>query len=262
MTCLNDNMRQLLLLVLCVSPMAAQVSASLSGTVTDPSGGVVGAASVTVTNIGTGAARRGDTDDAGHYRFTALPPGQYEVDATKTGFSTGVRSGVKLAVGQDATVDFSLRVGQSSQQVTIEADAPIVSVTPVDSSGLVVQQQFDDLPLNGRSYDELLTLNPGVVNFTFEKFGGVGVSNSTSGNNFAVSGNRPQQNMYLLNGVEFSGAAENNMQPGGVSQQLLGVDAVLEFNLLRDSYGAEYGKHPGAQVLIIIESGTNQLHGS
>ena len=113
------------------------------------------------------------------------------------------------------------------------------------------EQQVRNLPLNGRSFDELLTLNPGVVNFTLEKTGGIGVSNSTVGNNFAVSGNRPQQNLFLLNGVEFTGAAENNMQPGGTSQQLLGVDAVQEFNLLRDSYGAEYGKRPGAQVLIV-----------
>ena len=111
------------------------------------------------------------------------------------------------------------------------------------------------------AYDELLTLNPGVVNFTWEKTGGIGVSNSTAGNNFAVSGNRPQQNLFLLNGVEFTGAAENNMQPGGTSQQLLGVDAVREFNVLRDSYSAEYGKRPGAQVLIVTQSGTNQFHG-
>ncbi len=100
------------------------------------------------------------------------------------------------------------------------------------------------------------------MNFTWEKTGGIGVSNSTVGNNFAVEGNRPQQNLFLLNGVEFTGAAENNMQPGGTSQQLLGVDAVREFNLLTDSYSAEYGKRPGAQVLIITRSGTNLLHGS
>jgi hypothetical protein len=82
------------------------------------------------------------------------------------------------------------------------------------------------------------------------------------GNNFAVSGNRPQQNLYLLNGIEFTGAAENNMQPGGTSQELLGVDAVREFNVLRDSYDAQYGTRPGAQVLIVTQSGTNQLHGS
>ena len=136
------------------------------------------------------------------------------------------------------------------------------SVGTTDASGVINQLQVRDLPLNGRSYDELLTLNPGVVNFTWEKTGGIGVSNSTNGNNFAVEGNRPQQNLFLLNGIEFTGAAENNMQPGGASQQLLGVDAVREFNVLRDSYGAEYGKRPGAQVLIVTQSGTNQLHGS
>ena len=87
--------------------------------------------------------------------------------------------------------------------------------------------------------DLLLPLNPGVVKFTWEKTGGIGVSNSTTGNNFAVEGNRPQQNIFLLNGIEYTGAAENNMQPGGTSQELLGVDAVREFNVLRDSYGAE-----------------------
>ena len=137
-----------------------------------------------------------------------------------------------------------------------------MSVATTNISGLVAGQQIRDLPLNGRSYDELLTLNPGVVNFTWEKTGGVGVSNSTAGNNFVVSGNRPQQNLFLLNGIEFTGAAENNMQPGGTSQELLGVDAVREFNLLRDSYGAEYGKRPGAQVLIVTRSGTNQFHGT
>ena len=149
-----------------------------------------------------------------------------------------------------------------SQQVVVHADAPLVNVNTGDISGLVGERQIQNLPLNGRSYDELLTLNPGIVNFTSEKTGGVGVSNSTVGNNFAVSGNRPQQNLFLMNGVEFSGAAENNMQPGGVSQELLGVDAVREFNVLRDSYGAEYGKRPGAHVLIVTRSGTNQVHGS
>ena len=137
-----------------------------------------------------------------------------------------------------------------------------MSATTQDISGLVGERQVKDLPLNGRSYDLLLTLNPGVVNFTPQKTGGIGVSNSTTGNNFAVSGNRPQQNLFLLNGVEYTGAAENNMQPGGTSQQLLGVDAVREFNVLRDSYGAEFGKRPGGQVIIVTQSGSNQIHGS
>ena len=254
--------RYLLALLFCALPGSAQVSAVLSGTVTDQSGGTVSGATVTAKSVDTGATRSTVTDAAGRYQVFSLPVGQYEVRAKKAGFTEEVRTGVQLVVGQDATVDLVLRVGESSQQVTVNGDAPPVSVTTTDISGLVGEQQVKDLPLNGRSYDELLTLNPGVVNFTWEKTGGIGVSNSTVGNNFAVSGNRPQQNLFLLNGVEFTGAAENNMQPGGTSQQLLGVDAVREFNLLRDSYGAEYGKRPGAQVLIVTQSGTNQLHGS
>src|SRR5579864_6517808 len=241
---------------------SAQVSAVLSGTVTDQSGGIVSGATVTAKSVDTGAARTALTNDAGRYQVFSLPVGQYEVRVRKSGFAEEIRTGIHLVVGQDASVDFTLRVGEASQQLTVDADAPPVSVTTTDISGLVGVRQVKDLPLNGRSYDELLTLNPGVVNFTFEKTGGIGVSNSTVGNNFAVSGNRPQQNLFLLNGVEFTGAAEKNMQPGGASQQLLGVDAVREFNLLRDSYGAEYGKRPGAQVLIVTQSGTNDLHGS
>src|SRR6202011_5296967 len=144
----------------------------------------------------------------------------------------------------------------------VTSDASFVSTTTSDISGLVGARQIKELPLNGRSYDLLLPLNPGIVNFTSEKTGGTGISNSTTGNNFSVSGNRPQQNLFLLNGVEFTGAAENNMQPGGPSENLLGVEAVREFNVLRDSYGAEYGKRPGAQVTIVTQSGTNDWHGS
>jgi hypothetical protein len=173
----------------------------------------------------TGETRGALTDDAGRYWLPSLSVGEYELHATKQGFQEQVRSGVHLAVAQSATVDMELRLGQITNQVKIVADAPAVSVTSADISGLVGQQQVKDLPLNGRSYDELMTLNPGVVNFTWEKTGGIGISNSTTGNMFSVEGNRPQQNLFLLNGVEFSGAAENNMQPGGTSQQLLGVDA-------------------------------------
>jgi hypothetical protein len=254
----------LLLLVLCQCiPLAsAQVSATLSGVVTDQSGAAVSAAAVTVRNLDTGLLRSAVTDQTGRYRLFALPVGQYEVRIKKDGFAEGVRTGIRLVVGQDASADLSLRLGAVSEEVKVTADAAVVSVTTQDISGLVGEQQVKNLPLNGRSYDLLLTLNPGVVNFTSEKTGGIGVSNSTTGNNFVVSGNRPQQNLFLLNGVEYTGAAENNMQPGGTSQQLLGVDAVREFNVLRDSYGAEYGKRPGGQVVIVTQSGTNQIHGS
>jgi hypothetical protein len=167
-----------------------------------------------------------------------------------------------LVVGQNAKVDLTLPLSKVTQQVNVTADAPMVSTTAADISGLVGEQQVKDLPLNGRSYDLLLPLNPGKVNFTSQKTGGTGISNSTPANNFAVTGNRPQQNLFLLNGVEFTGAAENNMQPGGPSGLLLGVEAVREFNVLRDNYRVEYGKRPAGQVMIVTEGGTNQWHGS
>ena len=251
------------LFVFCLAASVhAQVSANISGTVTDPSGAVVSAAAVIAKNTDTGASRDAVSDNTGHYQLLALPLGPYEVRARKTGFKEQIRQGVRLVVGQDATVDVALQVGDSSQQVTIVDDAPPVNLTTADISGVVGEEQVKDLPLNGRSYDELLMLNTGIVNFTWEKTGGIGVSNSTTGNNFSVEGNRPQQNLFLLNGIEFTGAAENNMQPGGTSQQLLGVDAVREFNVLRDSYDASYGKRPGGQVLIVTQSGANQIHGS
>ncbi len=240
----------------------AQTSATLSGVVTDPSGAAVSAAEVTAKNVDTGVARTTPTDPAGRYQFFAVPLGAYEVRVKKDGFAEAVRTGIHLVLAQDATADVRLKIGQISEEVKVREDVPIVNLTTSDTSGLVGERQVKDLPLNGRSYDLLLPLNPGIVNFTSQKTGGLGVSNSTTGNNFAVSGNRPQQNLFLLNGVEYTGAAENNMQPGGASQELLGVEAVQEFNVLRDSYSAQFGKHPGGQVLIATQPGTNQLHGS
>ena len=252
----------LALILFCASHAGAQVAASLSGQVADPSGAAIQAATVTARNVETGAARTTASDGQGRYQLFVLPLGEYEVRANKSGFAESVRKGVHLVVGEEAKVDLTLQIGRVNQEIEVNADAPLVSTTTTDISGVVGEQQVKDLPLNGRSFDLLLPLNPGIVNFTWEKIGGMGISNSTTANNFSVSGNRPQQNMFLLNGVEYTGAAENNMQPGGTSGELLGVDAVREFNVLRDSYGAEYGKHPGAQVAIITQSGTNQWHGS
>ncbi|HUB80531.1 MAG TPA: carboxypeptidase regulatory-like domain-containing protein [Bryobacteraceae bacterium] len=254
--------RTILLLLAAVASLHSQTSGAISGSVTDPSGGAVANAAITLTDTDTGSVRNTITGASGYYQADSLPVGNYEIRASKNAFASELRTGISLAVGQSAVVDFTLKIGQTSEIVTVRGDAPLVGSTTADISGLVSGHQIRDLPLNGRSFDELMTLNPGVVNFTAEKIGGVGVSNSTNGNNFAVSGNRPQQNLYLLNGVEFTGAAENNMQPGGVSQQLLGVDAVAEFNLLRDSYSAQYGKHPGGQVVLVTRGGSNELHGS
>src|SRR5215469_7413154 len=240
----------------------AQAAPSVTGIVSDPAGAPVSSASVSVKNLETGAQRNAFTDETGRYQVLALPVGRYEIKVAKSGFQDATHSGIELAVGQQATVDLRLQIGTVSSEIKVIGDAAIVSTTTRDISGLVGEQQVKDLPLNGRSYDLLLPLNPGIVNFTSQKTGGTGISNSTTANTFAVSGNRPQQNLFLLNGVEFTGAAENNMTPGGTSGMLLGVDAVREFNVQRDSYGAEFGKHPGGQVIIATHSGSNTWHGS
>jgi len=244
----------------CLPSARAQISASIKGIITDPSGAPVPSATVKTKNVETGAIRSGITDDAGRYLVLSLPVGEYELRVTKPGFQDAIRSGIHLVVGGEATVDLRLQVGGVKSEITVTGDAPMVSTTTADISGLVGEQATKELPLNGRSYDLLLPLNPGIVNFTSQKTGGTGISNSTTANNFAVSGNRPQQNLFLLNGVEYTGAAENNMQPGGTSGMLLGVDAVREFNVLRDSYSAEFGKRPGGQVMIVTQSGSNQWH--
>ncbi|HXJ12398.1 MAG TPA: carboxypeptidase-like regulatory domain-containing protein, partial [Candidatus Limnocylindrales bacterium] len=245
-----------------IPPAQAQVAASIRGVATDTASGPVAQAAVNVKNLETNVVRTASTDESGRYLVLALPVGRYEVRISKSGFQDAVLSGISLVVGQEASVNLRLQVSAVKSEVKVTGDAAIVSVTTRDISGLVGEQAVKDLPLNGRSYDLLLPLNPGIVNFTSQKTGGTGISNSTTANNFSVTGNRPQQNIFLLNGVEYTGAAENNMTPGGPSGILLGVEAVREFNVQRDSYSAELGKRPGGQVLIVTQSGGNQWHGA
>lgn len=245
-----------------LQPAQAQISASIDGVITDPSGVPVSSATVETKNLETGAIRNSTTDNTGRYLVLSLPVGEYEVKVEKTGFQDAIQTGIHLSVNEEASINLRLHIGTVKSEVIVTGDAPLIGTTTLDSTGLVENRSIKSLPLNGRSYDLLLPLNPGVVNFTSQKTGGTGISNSTTANNFAVSGNRPQQNMFLLNGIEYTGAAENNMQPGGPSGMLLGVDAVREFNVQRDTYGAEFGKHPGAQVLIATQSGSNQWHGT
>jgi len=240
----------------------AQSEASVSGTVSDSSGGAIAGATVNIRNTETGSERSVSTDEAGRYNAASLPVGTYDLKAEKPGFRSNSRTGVTLVVGQREEILFVLQVGDVHQTVEVPSNPTVVAVTTDDISGLVSERQVKDLPLNGRSYDQLLALNPGAVNYTSQRAGSVGTSNSVVGNMFAASGRRPQENLFLLNGVEFTSASEINNTPGGVSGQLLGVEAVREFGVVKDTYGAEYGKRPGAQVSIVTASGTNQLHGA
>jgi len=242
-------------------PVRAQDNGSITGVVRDVSGAGIPATRVQIKNLETGTERDLQTDQDGRFHALSLPVGGYEIVADKAGFRAQ-RTGIVLVVGQHADLDVTLPVGDVYQSVEVTTDPGVIETTTEDTSGLVGERQVKDLPLNGRSYDQLLTLNPGAVNYTSQRAGGTGASNSQPGNMFSVSGRRPQENLFLLNGVEYTGSSEISNTPGGVSGQLLGVDAVREFALVKDSYGAEYGKRPGAQVSIVTAGGTNQFHGS
>jgi hypothetical protein len=244
-------------------PAGAQiVGATIAGTVHDATGATVNGATVTVRQTETGATRILVAGADGRYAAPSVPVGNYTVSVAHDGFQPQQQRGIALAVGQSVQVNFTMNVSTVREEVVVDAGDPVVNTTSQQTSGLIDERQVKELPLNGRSYDELLTLNPATVNYTGQRSGGIGTSNSSVGNMFSVSGRRPQDNLFLLNGIEYTGASLINVTPGGTSGQLLGVDAVREFNVVTDTYGASYGKRDGAQVSIVTTSGSNQLHGT
>jgi hypothetical protein len=247
-----------LLLVGSFDSALAQVTATVSGRVEDATGASVGGAVVTIKSLETGTTRTTTTDEIGNYRVVSLAVGTQEIRVEKPGFRSAVRTGVNLAVGQEAVVNLKLDVGEVAQEVTISADAPLVDLTTASVSGLVGEREIKELPLNGRSFDSLITLNAGSINYTYKSPGTV----TSSGYTFSVAGRRPLDNIFLLNGIEYTGSSQLAITPGGVSGYLLGIDAVREFNVQGGTYSAEYGKRAGAQVSVVTQSGTNQFHGS
>ncbi|HEX4758688.1 MAG TPA: carboxypeptidase-like regulatory domain-containing protein [Terracidiphilus sp.] len=245
-----------------IASHAQVVGATLTGVARDSSGAALVGAAVTVRQAETGATRVLVTDSEGRFFAPSVPVGPYTIAVDHEGFARQQQTGITLTIGESLQVNFVLTVASVQQEVVVDASDASVNTSTQQTSGLVDERQVKELPLNGRSYDELLTLNPATINYTGERSGGIGSSNSSVGNMFAVSGRRPQDNLFLLNGIEYTGASLINVTPGGTSGQLLGVDAVREFNVVTDTYGAEYGKRDGAQVSIVTSSGTNKLHGT
>lgn len=244
---------------LLAAPAWGQVSGSISGRVEDASGGPISGAAVTVKSLETGASRTAATNAEGNYRVLSLPLGAQQVKAEKPGFKAALRTGIDLRIGQEAVVNFRLEVGDLAQRVTVSERAPVVNTTTASVAGVVGARAVKDLPLNGRSFDNLIALNPGAINYSAMK----SAQTSTSdGNTFSVDGRRTAENLFLLNGIEYMGASQLAVTPGGASGELLGIDAIREFNVLTDTYGAEYGKRAGAQVIVATQAGANALHGS
>ncbi|MBI2821418.1 MAG: carboxypeptidase regulatory-like domain-containing protein, partial [Acidobacteria bacterium] len=235
----------------------AQVTtATILGTVKDQSGGVLPGVTIAIANTETGLRRELVTDDAGRYRAAQLALGNYEVEASLASFQTEVRTGIKLTVGREAVVDFMLAVGEISDRIQVTGDAPLVETTNSTIAGLVDDKKIRDLPLNGRSFSDLVTLQMGAVTQP------LGARNSSSGFGLkiSVSGARPSENSFLLDG-NFVNDTLNNT-PAGVTGLFLGVETLREFTVLTNTFNAEYGQSAGAVVNAVTKSGTNELHGS
>jgi hypothetical protein len=241
-----------------VGGLYAQVTATISGTVTDSSGAAVSGAQVDVKNSGTGVLHSTTTDAQGRYSVPELPIGDYEVQAVAPGFQNVVHTGITLTVGAQSVVDFSLPVGQAQQTVTVEGQVSQVDTNSVSVANLVEPTQMRELPLNGRNYESLLNLLPGITAVP----GTTGVFGAFYGTqqNYSVSGSRPEGQLFLLDGANTADFFDHGTGSGALGTSL-GIEGIAEFQTLTNTYSAQFGGN-GAVVNAVTKSGTNGFHGS
>src|SRR6266852_1518152 len=251
------TMGLLLMLLICAGSNSAQtVSASIQGIVTDSNGAAIVSAKVTARNIYTDASREIETDGAGRYVIPLLPPGEYEVLISAHGFKKELRQRIKLAVGQELVIDVTLSPGDIASQVNVLAESTTVNTTSAAMSGLVNDKQIRDLPLNGRSFQQLALLQTGVTP-------ALAAGNDVVGGRtpkISINGARPEQNSFLLDGTDINNVY--NKTPGSSAGVLLGVEAVLEFQVLTNAYSAEFGRSAGGVINAVTRSGANVIHGT
>jgi hypothetical protein len=274
MSCLDGSWRcierLLVLVVACLLLSAATanaqtVTATLSGVVHDENGAVVPGANVTVTNPGVGFQRKTVTNENGAFVVPLLPPSSYTVAVERQGFAPTEIINVVLNVGDQKSLKIKLSTGTISEQVKILDTPPLINDSP--AAGTLVDRQFvENLPLNGRSFQSLLTLTPGVV---------LTKANGNNPGQFSVNGQRPDANYFTVDGVSANVGVTADAVVGqtgagsipalsvaGGTSNLVSVDALEEFKVLTSTYAPEYGRMPGGQVNIATRSGTNEFHGS
>jgi hypothetical protein len=234
---------------------AQGTTATILGTVTDTSGAAVAGAAVQVRNVGTGLTQSVTSDAQGRYRVADLGVGEYEVQAGQTGFSTLVHKGITLTVGSQSVVDFSLMVGQQQQTVTVEGEVSQVETNNSTVGALVDQQQMRELPLNGRNFEQLIQLAPGVQTITsFSASGFQGRANE-----YSIAGARPEGQAILLDDENLQSYWNKGM--GSITGSSLGIEAIGEFQTLTNTFNAQFGGN-GAVINAVSKSGTNSFHGS
>ena len=240
------------------SVVAQVTTGAISGAIQDDTGAVLPGVSVSATQVDTGITRDVISDDEGRYRVSNLALGSYRIQAELPGFQTAVRSGVTLSVGQEAVINFTLQIGQITELIEVTGEAPLVNTTSGALGGLVDDRTMRELPLNGRDYTQLATLQPGVVRSTrvAQSFSAI----SGGGTVITVNGARPEMNAFLLDGTNINDAY--NKTPGSAAGVVMGVETLAEFRVMTNSFSAEFGKAPGAVINAVTKSGTNELHGT
>ncbi len=247
----------LLLLLLPSTAVAQATTGSISGTITDESAAVLPGVTLLVTNVDTGVQRTQVSDENGRYRVLNLNPGTYTVTGELEGFTSVVRDSLVVAIGKDLLADIEMKIGGVTEQVTVTGETSSVSLGTTTAGGVVTTKQIAELPLNGRSFMQLATLQPGVVvsRGTARDFtGGFG---STQ---LAIGGARPENTGYLMDGTNIADISDK--APSSLSGVLLGVDTVQEFSVQTHGYSAEFGRAAGGIMSAVTKSGTNQIHGT
>ncbi len=243
------------LLLFTASALAQSTSGRILGTLTDQSGAAVARATVVVTDVQRGSSRTLTTDESGDYAAPDLPPGTYQIRVEAKGFKTVERPNVQIEVATDVRADFALQPGQITETVMVEEDVPLLNTTSSTLGGTLSNKEINDLPLNGRNYENLLQLRPGIM-----RYPGGGFSTTSS------NGLRAEDNSYFIEGLfnsePYSGQAiVNGAGIAGDSATILPIDAIQEFNLQQNP-PAEYGWKPGSVVNVGLKSGTNAVHGT
>jgi hypothetical protein len=258
-------------------PLAAQSpNGTINGRVVDPSNGVIVAADVLVINDVTGVKYSGKTNDDGIYVVPNLPPGPYRLQVSKVGFKTLIKPDIILNIQDALSINFTLPIGAVFETVTVEGGASMINTTDASVSTVIDETYVENMPLNGRSFQDLILLTPGVVTQT-PQANNPGVTGLGMTGEFSVNGQRTESNYYTVDGVSANGGATAglNMVIGagpsgsvptatalGTTQALVSVDDLQEFRVQSSTYSAEYGRNPGGQFAFETKAGANQWHGT
>jgi outer membrane receptor protein involved in Fe transport len=233
---------------------AQEITGTISGTVTDVTGAAVPQAAVSVTRVETGATRQTTTSDAGVFFFNSLPIGSYTLRVEKGGFKSYESSGLALHVNDKLDLAVKMTVGDVSEKIVVSGETPLLQTETAELSSLIGSRQINDLPLNGRDFNQLVDLVPGVAPDNGRVNGGVGLNSDTS---VSVSGSQSNSNLFLVDG-------EYNLDSGGNGNLLVtpSIDSIEEFKILRNDYSAEFGGATGGVINVVTKSGGQDFHGT